>query len=299
MPSLPQFPEFKPLEIADINPIRTILWNYQPQTSELTFTNLFIWRKHFNYHWCIFKNWLLITCKSGSGFCALEPVGPPPREYPVRILFEWLQQNNTPNPGITRADSRLCDEIKGISRFSSLPVREHFDYLYSTQSLITLQGRHLHSKRNHLTKFQNSYSYSYKLITADLISSCIDLATRWCKEEHCDHDPLLCDEWLAINEILVMFDRLRIRGGAILIDNKLEAFTAGELLNQNTAVIHIEKANPHIHGLYTAINQMFCEREFSSTEFVNREQDLGDEGLRKAKLSYHPVKLVEKYTIRL
>ena len=83
----------------------------------------------------------------------------------------------------------------------------------------------------------------------------------------------------------------------IYIDNNLEAFTFGELLNPDTVVVHVEKANPEIRGLYTAINKLFLENEFPSVEFVNREEDLGIEGLRQAKLSYKPIKLVEKYTL--
>ena len=91
-------------------------------------------------------------------------------------------------------------------------------------------------------------------------------------------------------------DKLKIAG--IFIDGNLEAFTMGEYLNPNMALIHIEKANPSIRGLYPYINQQFLVNEFSDVEFVNREEDLGIEGLRKAKLSYHPVKFVEKYTVR-
>ena len=82
------------------------------------------------------------------------------------------------------------------------------------------------------------------------------------------------------------------------VDNKLEAFTIGELINPNMALVHIEKANPNIRGLYQYINQQFILNEFPEVEFVNREEDLGIPGLRKAKLSYHPVRFVEKYTVR-
>ena len=98
------------------------------------------------------------------------------------------------------------------------------------------------------------------------------------------------------NNYSVIKDKLKIAG--IFIDGKLEAFTMGEYINPNMALIHIEKANPSIRGLYPYINQQFLVNEFSDVEFVNREEDLGIEGLRKAKLSYHPVKFIEKYTVR-
>jgi hypothetical protein len=109
----------------------------------------------------------------------------------------------------------------------------------------------------------------------------------------------LMGEWEAIRELLDCCDRLSVQGGAIVINGAVEAFTLGELLNKDTAVVHIEKANSQIPGLYAVMNQQFCEHAWSGVAFINREQDLGDEGLRQAKLSYHPVRLVEKFKIRL
>jgi hypothetical protein len=109
----------------------------------------------------------------------------------------------------------------------------------------------------------------------------------------------LLGEWAAIKEALANYAGLDVKGAAVLIDGRVEAFTFGELLNASTAVVHIEKANPDIPGLYAAINQKYCEFYWEGVDFINREQDLGEEGLRKAKLSYHPDHLVEKYTISL
>jgi hypothetical protein len=107
----------------------------------------------------------------------------------------------------------------------------------------------------------------------------------------------LLGEWEAIAEALAHYGELNVHGGVILVDNKVEAFTIGELLNKETAVIHIEKANPEFKGIYAMINQTFVEHRWHTVPFINREQDLGVEGLRKAKLSYHPARLVEKFRI--
>jgi hypothetical protein len=104
-------------------------------------------------------------------------------------------------------------------------------------------------------------------------------------------------EDMAVYEALKHFEKLEIQGGAILIDSKVQAFSLGELLNPDTAVIHIEKANPEFTGIYAAINQMFCWEAFAHVKYVNREQDLGVEGLRKAKQSYYPDHMVEKFVV--
>ena len=115
----------------------------------------------------------------------------------------------------------------------------------------------------------------------------------------CDLDMSLMGEWAAIGVALNDFQALDLKGGVILLNGRVEAFTCGELLNEATAVIHLEKANPEIRGLYAAINQQFCQQAWAGVPFINREQDLGEPGLRTAKLSYHPHRLVEKFRIRL
>ena len=113
----------------------------------------------------------------------------------------------------------------------------------------------------------------------------------------CVEKPELLAEDFAIYEALTRFEDLDYRGGAILINAAVEAFSLGEMLNPETAVIHIEKANPEIPGLYAAINQRFCQEAWSEAKFINREQDMGVEGLRAAKESYLPSHMVNKYTV--
>jgi hypothetical protein len=113
----------------------------------------------------------------------------------------------------------------------------------------------------------------------------------------CVENPNLLSEDYAVRRALTNFNELDYMGGAIMVNGRMEAFSLGELLNPDTAVIHIEKANPDIPGLYTAINQLFAENGWPDTEFINREQDLGIDGLRKAKESYYPHHMVNKYTI--
>jgi hypothetical protein len=110
--------------------------------------------------------------------------------------------------------------------------------------------------------------------------------------------PDLLAEDFAVHEALTFFEELGFKGGAILINSVVEAFSLGEPLNEDMAVIHIEKANPEIPGLYAAINQLFCLNAWSEVTYINREQDMGSEGLRKAKESYYPHHMVNKYIVK-
>ena len=296
----PIFPRFKEIQLEDRNLFKEILWQYQPRTSEWTFTNLFIWRFHYGFQWSLLKDWLILLGRNDpQGSFALMPIGPPSRLGITRVLLEWLRdEKGEKNPRIERGDQQLIDEFAGQSDLLITPTQEQFDYVYRTEDLIELAGRKYHSKRNHIHKFLQSFSFTYASLNKEFLPACLDLSGLWCEVHRCEEDLNLLGEWGAVREALTTFQALQIQGGVILIQNRVEAFTLGELLNDQTSVVHVEKANPEIPGIYTMMNQQFCEKTWRDVRFVNREQDLGDEGLRRAKLSYHPDHLSEKFQIR-
>jgi hypothetical protein len=297
----PKFPEFKPVELADRGFLHELFWKYQPETSELNFTNVFIWREHYHIQWSMHNQFLLIACKSEAGNCfALPPLGPGNRAQVSRELLQWMRENRgDKDPSIQRADQRLKDELEPAGLFLIEPAREHFDYLYRSEDLIKLSGNKYHAKKNHLNKFRKTYQFSYQPLTTRLVDECLEVAELWCEAKRCHEDLDLMDEARAVREILLNFEALKLQAGVIVVNDRVEAFALGEMLNQNTAVVHIEKANPQIPQAFVVINQQFAEHEFSQVPFINREQDLGDDGLRRAKESYHPLRLVEKFRIRL
>jgi len=298
---VPEFPNFKPIQLEDREIIRETLWKYQPETSEWTFTNLFIWRSHYGFQWSMHKNWLIVLCTSSPNETyAFQPIGPPFRLEVTRLLLEWLRkEKGEKNPCIQRADQRLVREIEGSRDLQVEPTREQFDYIYRSNDLIRLAGRKYHSKRNHINKFLHSYSFTYAPLKEDHLEACLELSGFWCELRRCEEDLNLLGEWRAVREALTHFHALSVQGGVILMQNKVEAFALGELLNNQTAVVHVEKGNPEIPGLYTLINQQFCEHSWQNVPSINREQDLGEPGLRQAKLSYYPDHLIEKFRIQL
>jgi uncharacterized protein len=295
----PKFPEFKSFELRDRDFIQEILNNYQPQTSEWTFTNLFIWRNHYQFQWTTYQNNLIVLC-ANKGFYFLPTIGLNSRLELIRLLLKWLKnEKGEKEPRIEKVDQRLKKEIEEAKDLLVEPTRDQFDYVYRTEDLIKLAGRKFHRKKNHVNSFLKMYKFEYKSLSENYIKECFELTEKWCKLFRCEEDMNLLDELEAIREALTNFSALKIQGGVILIDNKVEAFTLGELLNNQTAVVHIEKANPEIKGAYAIINQQFCEKAWHNDPYINREQDLGEPGLRQAKLSYNPNHLVEKYSIKL
>jgi len=297
---IPEFPRFKPIELEDRAILQDRINRYQPETSEWTFTNLFIWRWHYRFQWSVYEDWLVVLSTAGPARTHFyHPIGPAPRLEVARECLRWLrEERGEPDPRIERADRRLVEEIRSAADFHIESTRDHFDYLYRSEDLISLSGRRYHGKRNHLHRLRQLYSAEYSALEERHLKPCLELGGRWCELRRCEEDLNLLGEWEAIREALTHYFVLKIQGGVILIKGKVEAFSLGEQLNGETAVIHVEKANPEIPGLYSLMNQQFSERAWSHLPMINREQDLGEPGLRQAKLSYFPDHLVEKFRIR-
>jgi hypothetical protein len=291
--------DFKNIEIQDRDIIHKLLWEFNlTGSSDLTFTNLFIWRKFYNIKWSIYNSHLLLISDKPDGF-AFPPIGPPSRKDVSLLLLNWMKKNGFSNPSIQRADKGLADELKGICIIE--PTLEHFDYVYSCKSLISLQGKNYHNKRSNIKKFVSNYKFDVQDIDSTNIQGCLELERLWCDIRHCEEDMNLIGEWSAIKEIFNNFKVLRVKGCVIIIDKMVEGFSVGEILNNNTVVVHVEKANPEFQGIYSVINQQFCIRQtmwWKNIEWINREQDLGNPGLRQAKQSYFPDHRIEKYMIR-
>jgi hypothetical protein len=298
---IPVFPDFVPVELKDRVLLQTFFKEYKPETSELTFTNLFIWRSHYKFQWSLYKDWLIILSSEGEyGTFAMEPVGPSPRDEVTRMLLEWMgEEKKEENPRIERADERIVSEIEGAKGIIIEPTRDHFDYVYLRDELVRLAGNKYRSKRNHINQLLRTYSYRYSELTSDHIQDCLELQEKWCILRRCEDDLDLLGEWDAVKEILNSYESLDVQGGVVTIENKVMAFTIGQMLNDDTAVVHIEKADPEIPGLYPVINQQFCENNWQTARYINREQDLGMSGLREAKLSYYPDHMVKKFRIIL
>jgi hypothetical protein len=179
--------------------------------------------------------------------------------------------------------------------------RGHFDYLYAVADLIELRGNRYHKKKNLLNQFEKKYDYTYRPFGPELIEQAVGMQKDWCTWRDCESSEVLSAENKAIARILRDWQHLNgeVRGGAILVDGAMVAYTVAERLTQDSIVIHFEKGDTQYKGVYQAINQMFLAHSAPQFRWVNREQDLNDEGLRKAKLSYHPAEFVSKYRVTM
>ena len=293
--------EFKDLELEDKEIINKYLAKSQSKGSESSFTNFYMWRKSYNVKYAIYNDWLIVRSGCEKKWWYLPPYGE--GDDLAGTIEEIIATADALGQkfAVKAVQEKHKDILENLfaERFEFTPERENFDYIYDAQSLRTLAGRKLHSKRNHLNYFLNNTNYAYESLTKDNLQEALDFLEEWCGQKACDKqkqlDDMLVCEKDAIKEIFAVFDELDCVGALIRIDGKVKAFTLGEMLNKDTAVIHVEKADHEIRGLYPAINQLFLSNNFPQASFVNREEDTGDEGLRKAKLSYYPQELLSKY----
>jgi hypothetical protein len=265
-----------------------------PEASEYTFTNLFMWRKKYHPSWTVIDNCLVIIMNpNNEKSFGLFPMGLGDKRSALRNLKNLLIEFSGQSV-ISRVESRMVNRFVDGSEFEIDFDRDNSDYVYLAEHLRSLPGNRYHKKKNHLNRFKKKWGYRFLCFDEPLIENVLQLQEDWCEFKDCNGSTDLIYEDQAVLEALKNYRVLGFKGGAILIDGKVEAFSFGEMLNPETAVIHIEKANPEIPELYTAINQMFAMNVWSESKFINREQDLGLTGLRKAKESYYPDHMVEK-----
>ena len=288
---------FKPIELCDKSVFDNYFAQDPPQTSELTFTNLFMWRGRYCPVWREWNGNLLIVARpEGEEPFGLPPTGTGDKVEAIDYLCTCLEKIS-PEARVGRVDKAFVEQFVDRNHYRVIEDRDNSDYVYLTEDLINLPGNKFHGKKNFVNQFLKSREFEYRELDASMVNLFLDLQEAWCELKDCSEDQALIHEDWAVFTALKHHGELGFTGGGILINSKVEAFALGEMLNPDTAVIHIEKANPEIPGIYAAINQLFCQNAWSHATYINREQDLGVEGLRKAKLSYHPHHMVEKFTV--
>jgi hypothetical protein len=293
---LPKFPHFREIDLTHKDIIKDHLGRAPLEASEYTFTNLFAFRDAYNFKVSTLKGNLIIL-KDGSPMSMFCPVGNHEIQTVMEEGFRFLERHSAP-PLFERVSENFVQaHLMDNDRFLKEEERAHFDYVYDVRELVELKGRKFHDKKNKVNKFRNSYEYKYEKLTPDMIEECLEFEDYWCQERDCEKYYGLHRERCAILEMLRNFEALNLKGGIIRVENKIAALTLGEKLLPDTMVIHIEKAHADMPGIYQAINQEFLIHEAYDCRYVNREQDLGIEGLRHSKTSYNPVAFVKKYRV--
>jgi uncharacterized protein len=286
---LPRFPEFKLLGLEDRDLVTAALSRQPAEVCELTFANLFIWRQFERSKFTFIHDNLCLLCEPPSEPAYfLQPVGEEKIAETLVLCLSFA-------PRLSRVSAAFA--LRHCCSFRCEPDRDNFDYVYEAADLISLQGKKFDGKRNHIRRFEKAHAYAYQKLTEAHLTGCQELLDEWLAAKAANGASVSGSWQQVIREACTHLDRLGLAGGVIETGGRVAAFTIGGRLNPETAVIHIEIVHPSYDGLSQLINREFIRHQWADCRYINREQDCGIAGLRRAKLSYYPHHLVEKYNI--
>lgn len=292
---------FKDITLQDKETLTTYTLNSCRRNCDLSFSNLCSWRFLYDTQFAIVDGFLVFKFWAGGELAYMMPVGAGNLSPVLKELVEDAHREAHPFC-MLGVCSCMREELEAIlpGQFAFTTDRDYADYIYLRSDLSTLKGKKFQSKRNHINKFRNTYpNHQYTPITPNRIQECLDLEAEWCKVNHCDQQEGTGNERRALIYALHHFEELGLTGGILHVDGKIVAFTFGMPINQDTFGVHVEKADTSIDGAYAVINYEFANHIPEQYTYINREEDLGLEGLRKAKLSYQPEIILEKYMVCL
>lgn len=289
---------FRKPELEDRQAILSYLAGQGFQGCERTFANIYLWARFYHVVWAEVKGTALFRSEIDGVYYYSYPAGNGDRKAVVELLMENSREKDVPLRfhGLNGKEyEELEQNFPGA--FEIVWPGDVEDYVYETEKLINLSGKKYHGKKNHINRFKTAHpDWSYEPLTDENVEECFQMALRWREYNGCEGDPEKNKEMCVALNSLRLQKELELRGGVLRAGGEVVAFTMGEPVSDDMFVVHIEKAYADIRGAYPLINQQFLQHEASEYTYVNREDDTGEEGLRKAKLSYHPVFMVKKGT---
>ncbi|KAA6326526.1 hypothetical protein EZS27_024376 [termite gut metagenome] len=292
---------FKDITIYDKDIITSYTMNGKYRNCDLSFSNLCSWRPLYNTKFALIDKFLVFKFWVGSKQVYMQPIGEGDLTKLVDILIADAKAEGKPFYMLG-----LCLEMKVNlermlpNKFTFTTKRSYSDYVYLRENLVTLKGKKYQPKRNHINRFKKEYKdYKYMPIALDNLQDCLSVEAEWQESNDRKQGEKADDENQAVIYALTHFEELGLTGGILYVNDRAVAFTYGMPINQDTFGVHVEKADVRMNGVGSMINYEFAQRIPEQYMYVNREEDLGMEGLRKAKLSYYPEIILDKYVARL
>lgn len=293
--------QFKALELDDKETLMKYIGDYNFNTYEYSFLNLYLWKKYCNVEYAILDDSLIIKkTEENKGTVFMQPIGYSQENLKdiISQLMEYKKSNTNMKVLFSDIEEPFLEELKkqygeDIKYFEDV---KNFDYIYETDKLIKLNGDKLRKRKSQYNHFVSSYAYDVKDISDDkVIKDCIDFAQEWFSGQPSNYQ-LVC-EVEGIKDIIHNLERLNGLGMAVYVNDVIAGFTIGEIVNKNMAIIHIEKGDTIYNGIYAFINRTFAELYLKDILHINREEDIGIPGLRRAKLAYDPIRLEKKFIV--
>ena len=297
--------EFQKPQLTDKPWVYALLRQADYRGCDYSFTNLFAWSDAYDQRIARVDDFLVARLTASLGPSYLYPAGRGDIVPVLRTLKQEADERGQPLRLVclTPPQMEQLDTLfPGAFRYEA--DRPGYDYLYDIDRLADLGGKKLHAKRNHINRFlENNPSWTYEDITPESLPQCLEMDREWYRRsavrEGLAEERDLGDEGRALRLAMEHFQDLGLEGGLIRVYGEVVAFTMGDVISSDTYDVHFEKAYAELQGAYALINREFARRvreRHPEIRYLNREDDMGVEGLRKAKESYYPDLMVEKYS---
>lgn len=292
------YKEFEPVSLKDWSMIQSFLDKSSYEESNHNIVNMMLWLKEYPLFAKIEEHYLLLLGIHEGKLFIYMPLGE--KEYYREAILDAKQIFDFYKIPFTLScfTKDMVDVVISIfPEYEAIEERAAADYVYEAEKLRTFAGKKMQKKRNHLNAFLKEYEgrWLYESLNEENVIDCLDFLEKWRPD---DPDDFLQSERLGVEKVLRLVNVLPYKGGLIRIDGKVEAFAIGSRLSSRMAQENIEKANGEIRGLYQLILREWLSHEYPQVELINREDDTGRENLRHAKMSLHPLYLIEKYRIQ-
>ena len=292
---------FRPVTAADADLLRSFTMESKCMNCDMNVANLCSWQFLYHTEYAVVEGFLVLRFVADGHVTYMKPIG----KGDLRPVLELLMADAR-SLGDALRMACVCPCAQGMmdesmpGAFTYTINRDKSDYLYLREKLVTLSGKKLQPKRNHISKFKRTYpNYEYRPLTPDLVPDCIRLGEEWCRTNDSCMQYAMQAEQKMIAYALQHIGELNIVGGTLFVEGKMVAFTFGSRINAEAFDVCVEKADTSYEGAYAMINNEFVSRLPEDIVYINREEDLGLEGLRKAKLSYYPDLVLDKMTATL
>jgi len=284
--------DFKPITLADKPVFDEHYAKYPPNHSENIFTTLVSWNHFLQSYFLIHGDNLIILTKPDGQIRIRGPSGPPNIEL-VKELVNMAKSSGTDYLLMLIDNEQKECLSRSFESMDFMQHRDYFDYVYLASDLAELAGKKYLKIRGKINKFKRQWDYEVISLYKQNIEDIKVFLQRWCLWKDCGSDPLLENERDAVMFTIDNCFKLNLCGLAIKIDDEIQAVSVFESICEDTAVIHFEKAIPDYEGLYQVINQETAKLLAGNHKFINRQSDMGIEGLRTAKTRYHPHHMIE------
>ena len=289
---------FRPVTAADADVLRSFTMESKCMNCDMNVANICAWQFLYHTEFAVVDGFLLLRFVTDGHVTYMKPIGKGDLGRVLQLLADDARSlGDTLRVACVCPCAQALMEESAPGAFTFESQRERADYIYLREALVTLSGKKLQPKRNHISKFKRLYpNYEYRPLTAELVPDCLRLGEAWCRTADCREQRAALAEQRMMAYALSHIDELHIMGGALFVEDNMVAFTFGAPINGETFDVCVEKADTTYEGAYTMINNEFVSRLPEQYTYINREEDLGLEGLRKAKLSYHPELILDKMT---